>query len=247
MAEYRWNVKDFAAGYDAAAKHIHPHYLELQQLLLDLLPEVIDHDYLVVDVGGGSGRLAERILQRHDQVRVVVVDQSAAFLEIARRRLAPFGDRALCLERRLQDAWDVDLPVAPTAIVSMSAIHHLVPTEKQSLYRRCASCLAPGGILLNADEVRPPDDGDYLAAVRAWADHMHRVIAQGLVSEPMCDALLQWEQRNVTEFGGPRRSGDDCHETIDVQTRYYLESGFSTADVPWQRDMWAILRGSKAA
>lgn len=247
MAEYRWNVADFAAGYDAAARHIHPHHLELQERLLDLLPAVDGHDYLVVDVGGGSGRLAKRILQRNDQLRVVVVDQSAAFLEIARRRLAPFGDRAVCLERRLQVAWDVELPVAPTAIVSMSAIHHLVPDEKQSLYRRCASCLAPGGVLLNADEVRPVDDSDYLAAVQAWAAHMHRVIAEGLVSEPMRHALLQWEQRNVAEFGKPRNSGDDCHETIAVQTRYYLESGFSHADVPWQRDMWAILRGTKAA
>ncbi len=37
MAEYRWNVTGIAAGYDAAATHIHPHYNEIQEKILHLL------------------------------------------------------------------------------------------------------------------------------------------------------------------------------------------------------------------
>ena len=74
MAEYRWNQSDLAAGYDKAAEHVHPHYLELQGTILDLLPFAPDAAVLLVDLGGGSGRLAERFLNRFPNARAVVVD-----------------------------------------------------------------------------------------------------------------------------------------------------------------------------
>jgi tRNA (cmo5U34)-methyltransferase len=245
MADYRWNQLQLAAGYDAAAKHIHPHYVELQDVILGLVPFAPESEFLLVDAGGGSGRLAEKGLRRFSRARVVVVDQSPAFLDLARRRLEPFGDRAACIVSRLQDDWCAQLPAAPGAIVSMSAIHHLDPQEKRTLYARCHDALVPGGVLMNGDEVRPEGDADYLAECREWAAHMHRVIDTGLVPPPMCDALRQWEERNVGQFGKERHSGDDCHETIAAQLAYYRTAGFSRVDTPWHKQMWAVLRGVK--
>lgn len=199
---------------------------------------------MLVDAGGGSGRLVEKYLQRDPQSRAVIVDQSEAFLALAQQRLKAFGDRAIFQLTRLQDDW-LDVAAGATAIVSMSAIHHLDPSEKQQLYRRCHDRLAPGGLFLNADEVRPEEDADYLNECRAWAAHMHRVMEQGLVSDPMCQALREWEQRNVAHFGQPRSSGDDCHETADVQCRYLRDAGFATVSVPWQKELWAILSAVK--
>ena len=243
--EYRWNVTDFAAGYDAAAEHIHPHYTELHGRVLDLLPLTADAECLLVDAGGGSGRLVERFLTRFVRARAIIIDQSEAFLSLARERLSRFGARVECRLARLQDRWTDDLREPPAAIVSMSAIHHLDPAEKQDLYRRCFAALRPGGVFINADEVRPADDAEYLARCREWVDHMHRVMHAGLVPAPMCENLRKWEDRNVTHFGQPRKSGDDCHETIDAQLAYLADAGFSRVDCPWQREMWAILHGVK--
>ncbi len=207
--EYRWNVMDFAVGYDQAAEHIHPHYRELQDRVLDLLPFGADADLLLVDAGGGSGRLVDRFLARFARASAIVVDQSEAFLSLATERLARFGGRAECWLARLQDRWTDALPRAPAAIVSMSAIHHLDPSEKQDLYRRCFGVLRRGGVFINADEVRPPDDADYLDRCRVWVAHMTRVMDAGLVPEPMCENLRRWADRNVANFGQPRRSGDD--------------------------------------
>ena len=245
MAEYRWNLADLAAGYDAAAEHIHPYYLALQDRILDLLPVDPQEPCWIVDAGAGSGRLAGRILERFERAHVVLIDQSPAFFDLAATRLAPYADRVVYLVQRLQDDWQEQLPTTPRAIVSMSAVHHLDAAEKRSFYRRCATSLAAGGVLLNGDEIRAPSDADYLSAMSAWAAHMHRVIEANLVPAPMRDALLAWEQRNVQQFDQPRVSGDDCHETINAQLGYLLTGGFAQADVPWQQAMWALLRGTK--
>jgi hypothetical protein len=128
----------------------------------------------------------------------------------------------------------------------MSAIHHLEPAEKQTLYRRCFNLLAPSGVLLNGDEVRAEGDNEYLAILSAWADHMRRHMASGAIPPIFHDALYGWIERNVTRFGQPKKSGDDCHETIDAQLAYFRTAGFTTADSPWQRDLWAVLRGIKS-
>jgi tRNA (cmo5U34)-methyltransferase len=245
MTAYRWNMSDFAVGYDAAAEVIHPHYLAIQDVILGLLPDAVGRGELVVDLGGGSGRLVERILDRWPLTSAIIIDQSEPFLALAERRLARFGPRATCILSRLQDPWESQLPAPPAAIVSMSAIHHLDPSEKQSLYRRCYKSLAPGGVLLNGDEVRAADDNEYLATLTNWADHMRRNMASGAIPPTFHDAPHGWINRNITRFGQPKKSGDDCHETIDAQLTYFRAAGFSTADSPWQCDLWAVLRGVK--
>jgi tRNA (cmo5U34)-methyltransferase len=245
MSEYRWNTSDFAVGYDAAADVIHPQYLPIQDAILELLATSLANGGLVVDLGGGSGRLMERVLDRFPGASGLVLDQSEAFLALAERKLARFGERAMCVKGRLQDDWPALLPARPMALVSMSAIHHLEPAEKQRLYQQCHEALAPGGVLMNGDEVRPADDAAYLAEVQAWAEHMRRGMAAGSIGEIFHPALHTWIDRNVTRFGEPKKSGDDCHETIETQLGYLRSVGFAAADCPWQKGMWAVLRGEK--
>lgn len=243
---YRWNTSDFAIGYDASAEHVHPHYLALQDEILALLPSAKDGDGLIVDLGGGSGRLIERILDRFPRATGLVVDQSEPFLALAERRLDRFGPRAICLHARLQDSWKLQLPTLAAAVVSMSAIHHLDPAEKRVVYQQCFAALGKAGVLLNGDEVRTTDNATYRAHLWGWAGHMRRSMATGVIPPAFHAALEAWIDRNVTRFGEPKKSGDDCHETIETQLGYFRDAGFAAADCPWQREMWAVLRGVKS-
>jgi SAM-dependent methyltransferase len=246
MPTYRWNVSEHAAGYDTAAETIHPYYTEVQEVVIGLLPLKEDEPGLVVDAGGGSGRLVERILEKFPKATAIVVDQSEPFLALAERRLARFGQRAECRRARLQEDWFAELPEQPAAIVSMSAIHHLAPAEKREFYARCARSLRSGGVLVNGDEVRPEDEAEYLALCQEWAGHMRRIIDSDAVPPSIHPALTSWIDRNVTRFGQPRASGDDCHETAAAQLGYLREGGCAQADVPWSRKLWSVLRGVKA-
>src|SRR5947209_1844262 len=102
MLDYRWNAAANAAGFDAAAEHVHPYYLEIQDRILAALPFARDESFLLVDAGGGSGRLIERFLDRFPNACAINLDQSAPFLELAEKRLARFQDRAGYLQVRLQ-------------------------------------------------------------------------------------------------------------------------------------------------
>jgi tRNA (cmo5U34)-methyltransferase len=246
-AVYRWNTSDFAVGYDAAAEAIHPRYLEIQDEILQLLNLPRDAGGLVVDLGGGSGRLMERVLDHWPRARGVVIDQSEPFLALAERRLNRFGERANCVLARLQSDWARTLQASVSAFVSMSAIHHLEPAEKKSLYGRCFDLLTPGGVLINGDEVRDEVDGNYLSMLTDWAEHMRRGMASGAIPSIFHEALNGWIDRNVTRFGEPKKSGDDCHETVGEQLAYFRAAGFAIADCPWRHELWAVLRGLKSS
>jgi SAM-dependent methyltransferase len=237
----RFFSAEFAAAYDAAAMHLHPFYVQIQDLVLTAVEPCDRAPFLVVDLGGGSGMLVERLLERFHHARALVIDQSEPFLALARRRLARFGDRAICLNDRLQHRWSMQLPQAAGAIVSMSAIHHLDPQEKARLYAQCRAVLQPGGLFVNGDEVRPESDADYLAACQNWVAHREREIALGRISEAMAQAHRAWEERNIGQFGAPRASGEDCHETASAQLNALRAAGFSSAKLLWQRELWAIL------
>jgi tRNA (cmo5U34)-methyltransferase len=247
MSTYRWNSTDAARAYDSAVPVIHPLYDEVQRRILDLLAHALDgkESFLLVDLGGGSGRLVEKVLERFANARVVLVDQSPAFLAIAAERLSRFNGRFELVEKRLQDDWTEALPGAPQAIVSTSAIHHLVADEKQQLYSKCFASLAPGGLLINGDEFRPAEDAEFLARLNRWDAHMKSAIADGRIPASFQATFDHWHARNIRGYGAPHKSGDDCQETAQVQEQYLRDVGFTSVETPWQHEMWGTLVGQK--
>lgn len=249
MTNYRWNTSAFAEGYDAAAPEIHPCYVAVQHEIVRLLGEHAGQlggaAYHIADLGGGSGRLLEKVLEALPMARATIVDQSEPFLALAERRLQRFADRVSFVVSRLQDDWPAKLVSKPQAIISTSAIHHLEPTEKRALYQVVCDALAEGGVFLNGDEVRPASDAEYRATMERWAEFMRAGMASGRIPEIFHPAAQGWIDRNVTRFGEPKKSGDDCHETADAQLGYFRAAGFRIADVPWQQELWSVLRGVK--
>jgi tRNA (cmo5U34)-methyltransferase len=238
--EYRWNQSQAAADYDAAAPVIHPHYVEVQDAVLAALAEqaFASRRFHTADLGGGSGRLAERILECFPHAVVTVVDQSRPFLAIARERLARFGERASFVVGSLQSDWRAEL--APIdAAVSTSAIHHLLPEEKQRLFGAIFAALPAGGAFINGDEARPVGEAEFRALLEAWRDHMEASVASGTIPTTFGEIVAKWTRRNIEEFGAPFQSGNDCLETVGAQIDYLRAAGFDPVRVTWQRKLWA--------
>lgn len=244
---YRWNTSAAAEAYDAAAPTIHPRYDAVQSEILERLSYGTDEPLVVVDLGGGSGRLLERVLERFAGAHAVLVDQSEPFLALAERRLARFAPRIKFVRRRLQDAWAADLPQAPDVIVSTSAIHHLEPAEKRDLFSRVFAALKPGGLFMNGDEYRPASEAELRALLEEWSVHMFAAIDEERISESFRATLDEWHDRNIKRFDEPKKSGDDCHETAATQAGYLREAGFGQVEMIWTEKLWGVIEARKGA
>lgn len=96
-------------------------------------------DANVLDVGCGTGRVTERLLELVPRGRVLAIDASEAMVELARAHL---GDRAEVL---CQDALELEVPEPVDAIVSTAALHWVPGHDR--LWPRLAAALRPGGRL----------------------------------------------------------------------------------------------------
>jgi SAM-dependent methyltransferase len=114
----------------------------------------------ILDLGAGPGFLAERILSECEIASYHLFDFSPHMLELARERLARFGERTSFHQGSfLDDDWGQTLPAPFDAVVSIQAVHELSNASRVArLYRELGSLLNQSGILLIADEVA--SDGD---------------------------------------------------------------------------------------
>ena len=102
-------------------------------------------DETVLDVGCGSGRVTERLLERLPHGRVIALDGSPSMISAARERLARFGERVTYVVADL----GAPLPLERAAIdaVLSTATFHWV-RDHDALFHSLAAVLRPGGRLV---------------------------------------------------------------------------------------------------
>jgi trans-aconitate 2-methyltransferase len=112
------------------------------RVVLDRMP--LAGDERVLDAGCGSGRVTELLADRLPAGHVVALDASAAMIEAARERLAPFSERIEFVVADLGQPLRLSQPI--DAILS-TATFHWVP-DHDSLFANLAAVLRPGGWLV---------------------------------------------------------------------------------------------------
>jgi trans-aconitate 2-methyltransferase len=162
-----------------------------QEWATDVLARVegIAPDARVLDVGCGTGRVTEALLELVPRGRVLALDASADMVELARRRL---GDRA---DVWRQDALDLDLDEPVDAIVSTATLHWV--TDHDRLWPRLAGALRPGGRL----EVQCGGQGN-IDRVREVIEAVARELAPELAGwSPWVFAGPQETERRLDQAG----------------------------------------------
>jgi SAM-dependent methyltransferase len=176
----------------------------------------------MLDLGSGSGIVAQMVLDQNATAQVFGIDSSAAMLEISRARLARYGDRVQLVEGDLTSLGRVKAPAQCAAAIGVQSLHHL----DEGQYRRAVAWtfdhLAPGGWFFIIDRVAIPTEALYSAFYQLRE-------SQGQIPNPP-DWLgyLEWLEEN----------GD---QPLPVQTilRLLEEAGFQAAalDVRGDRGM----------
>lgn len=150
-----WQRHETAADWDAGGAGQLPTRQEQQDLLLALLAGAEIADGAVLDLGVGSGLVAETVLDALPSAHLVGVDSSAAMLELARARLGRFGSRARLLRHDLAELGSIELPSLPyKAAFSVQTMHHLPDPDKAAALAWTAGNVAPGGLVVVIDRVK---------------------------------------------------------------------------------------------
>jgi SAM-dependent methyltransferase len=104
----------------------------------------------ILELGSGSGAMAEQLLERYPTIRVTATDVDPAMRAAATRRLERFGDRV-----RVQEADATRLPFGDASfdgVVSFIMLHHVIAWE--DALAEAARVLRPGGTLAGYDLMR---------------------------------------------------------------------------------------------
>lgn len=177
VEEYDASIRRFIPGYEAMLR-------EAAGAVAAARPA------LVLDLGAGTGALAQAILERPEVRGVELVDVDAEMLDRARERLARHGSRARFALRSFHDP----LP-ACDAVAASLALHHVrALEEKEVLFGRVYAALRSGGVFVNADVTMPAEEPARGDAWRAWAAHL---VASGIEEARAWAHFQEWADEDT--------------------------------------------------
>jgi len=185
----------------------------------------------IVDVGAGPGAVLAVFLEQFPSARGIWTDASQAMLELAKDRLAPFGDR---VEYRLADMTDLDragLPAAVDVITTSRAAHHLDRAGLFAFYADVAARLAPGGWLVNLDHIGPASQAGPPAVAG---------------SDDVWDQRLRAARK---KFGvasdGPKHHHNYPLTSVSDHLDALGAAGITDVEVPWRAFFTCLFMGRK--
>ena len=179
---------------------------------------------LVLDLGAGTGALAEAILEHERVGSVEAIDIDPEMLAQARIRLKRFGTRARFRRR----SFDAPLPECDAVAASL-ALHH-VPTieRKLALYERIYRALRPGGVFVNADVAISAHPVARERSYRLWAAHL---VSYGIDEQRAYEHFDEW-------------SAEDTYFPVDDELVAMREAKFH-AECIWRDCPNTLLVGRK--
>lgn len=228
-SENQWSEEE-SRQFLQFASVVFPYRTEQNAIVTSLIPADRDDEFVVVDLGCGSGPLSRSILERFPSCRVIGLDGSPLMLQRAQEDLAEFGGRFEARSFDLfQRGWLDELSTDVRCFVSSLAIHHLDGPRKQRLFGDLASRLEPGGALLIQDLVEPSTD-------RAWALNARMWDAYVKENSVRTTGALEFYEKFVRDGWNHFATPDlefDMPSGLFEQLRWFEEAGLTGADCFW--------------
>jgi len=207
--------------YDAMIRTFIPDYGAMLDEASSALRLMTRRSPVIVELGIGSGALAQRCVAVAPRARVIGLDVDPEILALARRRL---GAR---LTTQSGDFLAAALP-ACDVITASFALHHIrTRARKAAMYRRCFSAIRSGGLFVTADCCLATDPRQRARDRAAWRAHLEQHY-----SPKRAEGFLRaWAKEDVYF---------PLADEIDLLER----AGFSV-DVRWRRRSFAVIVGRK--
>lgn len=206
-------------------------------MIVDLIPHDPLDEFTCVDLGCGTAECAHRILAHFPNSRAVCIDCEPVMLNLARRKLAVYGNRARILE---DDLMTCAIPGCDL-VMSSKVFHHLPPNQLFPLFRRAALALSPAGCFILFDHMNlgsPRGERMRLAARRILRYHTASAISEGRATQEEVDARRAFKRQMEAE-GKDTEYSHTGEQILSVMS----DAGFVETSVPWRMLNDTILMG----
>jgi tRNA (cmo5U34)-methyltransferase len=209
-------VKD----YDVIIRTLVPHYDELLSTGVEILEQMIAKKALVLDLGGGTGRLSQAVLNKLPEVQVELIDIDPKILDQARGRFAPEHKRIKFTLGSFFEALS-----SCDAIVASLSLHH-VPgmKEKAKVYANIHKALRPGGLFLCLDASVAADSRISEHTFKQWTNHM---LSHGITEEAARDHFDTWKK-------------EEYYFSLHEELNSLAQVGFNKPECFWRKGPMVI-------
>ncbi len=207
--------------YDAAIRTLIPHYEELIAAAAVAVGATARMAPAVVDLGTGSGALAQAILKVRPKSRLVGIDEDAGMLGLAEKRLR---GRIETVQANFEAT-----AIPRCDVISASFALHHIPTgrRKAALYKRCFTALRPGGVLVSADCCLASSQTLKQSHRAAWLSHLQLHHSRAKAEK----YLRTWAK-------------EDVYFTLDREVELLKEAGFGV-EIAFRKTCFAVIVGLK--
>jgi trans-aconitate methyltransferase len=207
--------------YDAVIRTLIPHYEELIAAAGGAVAALARTSPVVVDLGTGTGALAQQILKARPKARLIGIDEDAGMLAVATRRLR---GRITTVAGNFEQA-----AIPRCDVISASfALHHIrTGRRKAAIYRRCYTALRPGGLIVSADCCLASHRQLQQRDRAAWLAHL-----QTKYSRAKAEGFLRaWAK-------------EDVYFTLEREAELLTGAGFGV-EIAFRKDCFAVVVGLK--
>jgi hypothetical protein len=242
------------ARWEAQQDGIVDRRAERFDVMLGVVDAVVDttREFVVLDLASGPAGISERVLARFATARCVAVDLDPVLLAIGRGAHGDLGGRLRWVEHDLRDpSWRDAVRDAAgrdhvDAVLTSTALHWIPGGALIDTYRGCAELLVGGGVLVNADNMEPPESRPVL---RSLADAAAVAVSEEAEAGAVRGEYEGWEAWWDAVAAAPAlaelhrarteryawRDRTEYRPGLAVHVAALEEAGFREVDTVWQR------------
>jgi tRNA (cmo5U34)-methyltransferase len=213
-----------AGEFDALILKLIPYYTEMTDALVRAIPFKTDEQINVMDLGCGTGTVAQKIQNTFPNAKISCLDIAENMVAMTQKKL---DGKADCY---ISDFYEFNFDKKYDAIVSSLALHHLANDEdKQKFYQKIYDALNTDGVFYNADVVLGSNDHLQKVYMDQWKSFMHTNVSMDEIEN-------KWIVKYKTE---------DRPASLMNHIDWLKNTGFSDIDVVWKYYNYAVYGGCK--
>lgn len=214
----------YRQSYDKKIKMTIPYYEEFYKQVIDIVKIQFDKSLTWLDVGCGTGKMAEVALKVVDLEKFVFCDNSAKMIEIAKQRFKNENTEFIIssiLELHNNIQFDV--------ITAIQVFHYFEREERIRAIRRCYEMLNPHGIFVTFENFAPQSEIGKKLFLEHWKLYQ---LSQG---------------KDIDECNGHigRYEKEYFPISISEHLKILEQCGFENVEIIWVSNMQVGLLGIK--